>query len=106
MASKTSDAKKYKIKIGNVNLTIIDTPGFCDTRGDEVDRLNFEKIKKIVLKQGGINCICVVQSGRESRATVQLKYSYTSLASILPKTIANQIIFVYTNCKEQKDLNF
>lgn len=45
MASKTSDAKKYKIKIGHVNLTIIDTPGFGDSRGMEVDRQNFEKIK-------------------------------------------------------------
>ena len=50
MASKTSDAKKYKRKIGKVNLTIIDTPGFGDTRGTEVDNQNFEKIKQTVLK--------------------------------------------------------
>jgi hypothetical protein len=44
MASKTSDAKRYAIKIGHVNLTVIDTPGFGDTRGPNVDKENFEKI--------------------------------------------------------------
>ncbi len=37
MASKTSDAKRYAIKIGHVNLTVIDTPGFGDSRGTDVD---------------------------------------------------------------------
>jgi predicted GTPase len=37
MASKTSKAKKYYIKIGHVSLTIIDTPGFGDSRGPDVD---------------------------------------------------------------------
>ena len=60
MASQTSEAKKYKIKIGHANFTIIDTPGFGDSRGEEVDKQNFEEIKKKVLKAGGINCICVV----------------------------------------------
>ena len=33
MASKTSDAMEYKIQIGHANITIIDTPGFGDSRG-------------------------------------------------------------------------
>jgi hypothetical protein len=33
MVSKTSNAKKYKLKIGHGNFTIIDTPGFGDSRG-------------------------------------------------------------------------
>lgn len=37
MDSKTSKAKKYKTKIGEATFTIIDTPGFCDTRGDAYD---------------------------------------------------------------------
>jgi hypothetical protein len=106
MTSKTSDAHKYKIKIGHANFTIIDTPGFGDTRGMAVDQQNFELIKKRVLKAGGINCICVVQSGRVARCDDALKYSYSSLTTILPKAIENQIIFVYSNCKTYNDITF
>ena len=67
MASKTNDAKKYQLKIGHVNLTVIDTPGFGDSRGMDNDKQNFERIKEAVLSSGGINCICVVQNGREAR---------------------------------------
>ena len=45
MASQTSDAKKYKLRIGHANFTIIDTPGFGDSRGMKVDQENFERIK-------------------------------------------------------------
>jgi hypothetical protein len=38
MASKTSGAAKYEIKIGQGNFTIIDTPGFGDSRGEETDK--------------------------------------------------------------------
>ena len=89
MASQTSFAKKYKTRIGHANLTIIDTPGFGDSRGIDVDNQNFERIKEIVLKAGGINCVCVIQNGREARIHSQLKYSYSTLTGILPKAIEN-----------------
>ena len=60
MSSKTSGTKKYFIKIGFANLTIIDTPGFADSRGAKVDDDHLEKIKKTVTTEKGINCICVV----------------------------------------------
>jgi len=60
MSSKTSDARTYTIRIGYVNLTIIDTPGFGDSRGVQADDDNFKRIKEVVLEEGGINCICVV----------------------------------------------
>ena len=37
MSSKTSGATRYVFKIGHVKLTIIDTPGFGDSRGHKVD---------------------------------------------------------------------
>ena len=45
MDYQTSDANEYKLKIGHANFTIIDTPGFGDSRGMEVDQQNFELIK-------------------------------------------------------------
>lgn len=106
MVSRTSEAVRYELKIGHVKLTIIDTPGFGDSRGTEVDSQNFDKIKQIILEEGGINCVCVIQNGREARMNTQLKYSYSSLTSILPKAISDQIIIVYTNCERQNQMNF
>ena len=106
MASKTFDAKKYQFAIGHGNFTVIDTPGQVDTKGHETDAINFEKIKNTVLQEGGINCIVVVQNGRESRMSAQLKLIYTSLTSILPNAISEQIVVVYTNCERQNHMNF
>ncbi len=69
MESQTSDVVKYKIKIGEGNFTLIDTPGFGDTRGTKVDEEQAEKIRRSVLDEDGINCICIVQSGRDERMT-------------------------------------
>ena len=46
MASKTSDAAKYEIKIGQGKFTIIDTPGFGDSRGTNTDDEHFKKIQE------------------------------------------------------------
>jgi predicted GTPase len=86
--SQTSEAITYEFKIGHGTFRIIDTPGFGDTRGIEVDEENVEKIKKTILAEGGVNCICVIQSGRAARLEAQLKYSFTQLTNILPKAIS------------------
>ena len=98
MASKTSDCSKYNLKIGEAKITILDTPGFGDSRGMNKDDEHINKICDFVLKEKGINCIVIVQSGRESRFTPSIKYNYARLISILPKEISNQIVIVYTNC--------
>ena len=36
---------EYKLKIGHANFTIIDTPGFGDSRGIAQDQINFERIR-------------------------------------------------------------
>ncbi len=41
-----------------------------------------------------------------ARMDANLKYSYSSLCSIMPKVISKQLIFVYTNCERQKDMSF
>ena len=72
----------------------------------EEDAANFDKIKKIVLEAQGINCVCVIQNGKESRMNTQLKYNYSCLIDILPKTISQQIMIVYTNCTDATDMTF
>ena len=60
MTSKTSSSSKYRIQIGKATFTFIDTPGFGDTRGMQVDELQADNIRRTVLEEGGINCICVL----------------------------------------------
>ena len=60
MASKTSDAARYEIKIGRGKFTIIDTPGLGDSRGLKTDVDHIKQIKQMVQKEGGINAIVVV----------------------------------------------
>ena len=88
MASKTSDVVKYVIQIGHATFTIIDTTGFGDNRGLETDKINVKKIKQAVISEGSINCICVIQNGREARIATQLNYVFSSLTKILPKAIS------------------
>jgi len=45
MTSKTSDSGRYEINIGHGKFTIIDTPGFGDSRGMSINAEHFEKIK-------------------------------------------------------------
>jgi hypothetical protein len=107
MASKTDDALVYKnVPFGNYKINIIDTPGFGDSRGLTHDQFNFEKIKKSVNAQTGINSVVVVQNGREARFTPALNYTYSSLTNLLPKKIAENLIFVFTNCESENDLTF
>jgi len=41
----------------------------------------------MVVEEGGVNCVCVVQNGRFSRLTTEMEYVYMSLSDILPKEI-------------------
>jgi len=45
MHSQTSEAGRYEVKFGHGTFIIIDTPGFGDTGGPQIDKANFEKIK-------------------------------------------------------------
>ena len=106
MASKTSGCEKYQVKIGKARITIIDTPGFGDSRGIKIDDEHVQKIQDCILAERGINAIIIVQNGRDARFNTQLMYSYTTLINILPQDISRQIVMVYTNCSKKSELNF
>ena len=85
MASKTNDPLRYNFEIGETVFTLVDTPGFGDTRGLKFDKASSEKIKEMVVAEGGFNCVCIVQNGRTPRLTNEISYCYSSLMEILPK---------------------
>lgn len=64
MASKTSEAKFYRAELCSMKITIIDTPGFGDSRGLEQDKVNVRKIIEALKGEDYINCVCLVINGR------------------------------------------
>lgn len=100
MESKTSDAKYYKVKFGELEVGIIDTPGFGDSRGIDEDRKNVKKIIDTIERAEYVNCICLVINGRQARATFQLKYVLTEISATLPKSAFNNLIIIMTNSQD------
>ena len=106
MASKTSDAKHYNTEVCEMRMTVIDTPGFGDSRGIEQDKTNVEKIIKALKREDYINCVCLIINGRQSRMSASLKYVLSEISAILPKEVFNNIIVVFTNSADPLDANF
>lgn len=106
MESKTDAATAYSAKVCDRKVSIIDTPGFGDSRGLEQDKENAKKIVVALTSEEHINCICLVINGRLSRMTATLKYVLTEVTAILPRKILDNIIVVFTNCTDILDLTF
>ena len=79
MESATIGSELYEVRFEDMTIGIIDTPGFGDTRGFEIDKQN---VKNIVDKVNGveyINCICFVindarRGSRRSSSTSFQRY--------------------------------
>lgn len=106
MASKTSGAKIYQVRVGPLHLTIIDTPGFGDSRGLEEDKKHVARIMDCLKEHKAINCVLLVINGREARLNPTLKYVFGQLTSIMPKSVVDNIAVVFSNTENQRSLNF
>uniref|UniRef100_A0A4W6BRB0 AIG1-type G domain-containing protein n=1 Tax=Lates calcarifer TaxID=8187 RepID=A0A4W6BRB0_LATCA len=81
------------------SLTIIDTPGFGDTRGIKQDKEITEKIRQFFSVNGGIDSIdavCFVVQSALARLTHTQRYIFEAILSIFGKDIASNIIVLVT----------
>ena len=79
-------------------LTIIDTPGFGDTRGLEKDRCTMEQIKALFMNPYGIihlDGIGFVAEASRGRLTATQRYIFDSILSIFGKDVGD-VIFLMT----------
>ena len=106
MESKTSDAKLYKTKICGLDVGVIDSPGFGDSRGLEQDKRHAKTIVSALTAEDYINCICLIINGRTSRLSATLNYVLGQITAILPRAVLNNIVVVFTNAADILDLNF
>lgn len=102
--SQTSEVTVYQIyhqdgfKIP-YSLTVIDTPGFGDTRGIKQDQLITEQIRRLFTSADGvteIDAICFVTQASLARLTATQKYVFDSVLSIFGKDVAENIIMLVT----------
>ena len=106
MQSKTTGAREYLTTLKKLDIGIIDTPGFGDTRGFDKDSENVKKIIEILKNTNHINCVCLVVNGRSARLNPSIKYVLTEITTILPQEIVNNLIVVFTNTNDELELNF
>eukprot|EP00731_Ephydatia_muelleri_P005978 Em0003g226a len=105
MESATIGSELYEVRFEDMTIGIIDTPGFGDTRGFEIDKQN---VKDIVDKVNGveyINCICFVINGRQARVTPQFQYVVSEISAVLPKMSVMNMVVLLTNTRDETEAN-
>ncbi|XP_034770646.2 uncharacterized protein LOC117401647 [Acipenser ruthenus] len=81
------------------SLTIIDTPGFGDTRGMDKDKLITQQLKDFFSDPDGvdhIDAVCFVVQASLARLTKPQQYVFDSILSIFGKDIENNILILVT----------
>ncbi|KAM4687836.1 uncharacterized protein O3C94_006293 [Discoglossus pictus] len=87
------------------SLTIVDSPGFGDTRGIEEDKKIIEKIHECFTSSWGIdqiNAICFVVQSPLARLTPTQKYVFDSILTIFGKDIKQNMQIFVTFADTQK----
>ncbi|CAL8240157.1 unnamed protein product [Gadus morhua 'NCC'] len=102
--SQTSEVTVYKLNHRegfqiDYSLTIVDTPGFGDTRGIERDRLIVTQLQRLFSAEHGvseIDAICFVAQASLARLTPTQTYVFDSVLSIFGKDVAENIRILVT----------
>lgn len=102
--SQTSDVIVYKIfgfegKTLPYSLTIIDTPGFGDTRGLEYDNIVSRRLYELFRTEDGVkavNAVALVLKASVNRVSDRLLYVFDSVMSLLGKNMEKNIVALIT----------
>uniref|UniRef100_A0A8C9XHL8 Septin-type G domain-containing protein n=2 Tax=Sander lucioperca TaxID=283035 RepID=A0A8C9XHL8_SANLU len=103
--SQTSDVIVYQIfgfedKTLPYSLTIIDTPGYGDTRGIEHDASVSQRLLDLFQSEDGvheINAVGLVMKASENRLSDRLRYIFHSVISLFGKDIEKNIVALITH---------
>ncbi|XP_029942960.1 uncharacterized protein LOC115385020 [Salarias fasciatus] len=108
--SQTSEVTVYKLNHQDgfkvpFSLTIVDTPGFGDTRGIDRDRKIVEQLRNLFSSDSGvteIDAVCFVAQASLARLTATQKYVFDSVLSIFGKDVAENIRILVTFADGQR----
>uniref|UniRef100_A0A3Q3WWX0 Septin-type G domain-containing protein n=1 Tax=Mola mola TaxID=94237 RepID=A0A3Q3WWX0_MOLML len=103
--SQTSDVIVYQIfgfegKTMPCSLTIIDTPGYGDTRGTEKDDIVKLRLLDLFRSEDGvheINAVALVLKASENRVSDRLRYIFDSVVSLFGKDMEKNFVAFITH---------
>ncbi|XP_028456710.1 uncharacterized protein LOC114570586 [Perca flavescens] len=111
--SQTSEVIVYQIfgfedKTLPYSLTIIDTPGYGDTRGIQHDDIISQRLIDLFLSEDGvheINAVGLVMRASVNRLSDRLRYILDSVVSLFGKDIEKNIVALITHSDERTPKN-
>ncbi len=106
--SQTNKAKVYEFtSLNGVRVTILDTPGLADTRGLAQDELHKASIASAIKENiSTVNAVIILANGTVPRLGVATDYALSTLSSIFPRTLADNIGILFTNVSSPLSWNF
>ena len=89
------------------NLTIVDTPGFGQTRGIDHDKVITEQIRRFVNTKGSagidhIDAICFIAQAGNPRLTPTQQYVFDRILAMFGKDIKKNVLVLFTFADGQK----
>ncbi|ROL29792.1 Immune-associated nucleotide-binding protein 10 [Anabarilius grahami] len=99
--SQTSEITMYEVFPikSPISLTIIDTPGYGDTRGLEKDLEVAENLSMLFQSNDGVcevDAVCFVTQASKNRLSDRQHYIISSILSLFGKDIVKNIVFLIT----------
>src|SRR5262245_48808007 len=106
--SQTKKAVMYEFRSMNgVKIRVLDTPGLADTRGMGHDKEHMADIADVIRNTiPKIDGVVILANGTIQRLQVATDYAITTLASIFPRSIADNVTIVLTNVSNPLSFNF
>ncbi|XP_052417058.1 uncharacterized protein LOC127961825 [Carassius gibelio] len=100
--SQTSEITVYEVfpVKSTMSLTIIDTPGYGDTRGLDKDLEVAENLATLFQSNDGVHevdAICFVTQASKNRLSDRQHYIISSILSLFGKDIVDNIVFLITH---------
>ncbi|KAL0190070.1 hypothetical protein M9458_017169, partial [Cirrhinus mrigala] len=100
--SQTSEITMYEVfsEESPISLTIIDTPGYGDTRGLDKDLEVAENLATLFQSIDGVrevDAVCFVTQASKNRLSDRQHYIISSILSLFGKDIVDNIVFLITH---------
>ncbi|XP_043100848.1 LOW QUALITY PROTEIN: uncharacterized protein LOC122348991 [Puntigrus tetrazona] len=100
--SQTSEITMYEVfpEVSAMSLSIIDTPGYGDTRGLDKDLEVAENLATLFQSNDGVrevDAVCFVTQASKNRLSDRQHYIISSILSLFGKDIVDNIVFLITH---------